>query len=103
MSIRQNEANKVFGGDDEHPAVRFLFKNTKEFYVGGKIQAINRLLHYDYVDLRCKQSDQFLTLAQSLTKKQIHQLNCVHTLTSSDGPEWLPFKPEIQCTELIAS
>ena len=47
------EAKEVFGGDPEHPAVRYLFDTAKEFYVGGKIDAINRLEHYDYVALRC--------------------------------------------------
>lgn len=46
------EAKEVFGGDPEHPAVRYLFNTAKDFYVGGKIEAINRLQHYDYVALR---------------------------------------------------
>lgn len=44
----------MFGGDEEHPAVQYLFKTAGEFYVGGKLEAINRLQHYDFVDLRCK-------------------------------------------------
>jgi len=44
----------VFGGDEEHPAIRYLFDQTNEFYVGGKVDAIDRLMHYDYVDLRCQ-------------------------------------------------
>lgn len=51
---RQLEAKEVFGGDEEHPAVAYLYKTAGEFYVGGKIDAINRLQHYDFVDLRCK-------------------------------------------------
>ncbi len=51
---RELEAKEVFGGDPEHPAVHFLFNTAKEFYVGGKLEAINRLQHYDFVDLRCK-------------------------------------------------
>jgi len=50
---RQKEAKKVLGGDEEHPAVRYLFNTAKEYYVGGKLDAINRLNHYDYVGLRC--------------------------------------------------
>ncbi|KAF3941433.1 hypothetical protein ABW19_dt0208020 [Dactylella cylindrospora] len=46
------EAKEVFGGDPEHPAIRYLYNTAKEFYVGGKLEAINRLNHYDYVDLR---------------------------------------------------
>ncbi|KAI1498400.1 putative sulfate adenylyltransferase [Biscogniauxia marginata] len=47
------EAKEVFGSDDEeHPAVKYLFRTAGEFYVGGKLDAINRLQHYDFVDLR---------------------------------------------------
>lgn len=46
------EAQKVFRGDPEHPAAKYLYNGVKEFYVGGKLQAINRLSHYDYVALR---------------------------------------------------
>ncbi len=51
---RSVEAKEVFGGDEEHPAVRYLFNTAKEFYVGGKLEAVNRLQHYDFVELRCK-------------------------------------------------
>jgi sulfate adenylyltransferase len=47
------EAKQVFGGDEEHPAVKYLYNTAQEFYVGGKIDAVNRLEHYDYVALRC--------------------------------------------------
>jgi ATP sulfurylase len=53
---RAKEAKEVFGGDPEHPAVKYLYDTAKEFYVGGKIDAIDRLQHYDYVALRCKQT-----------------------------------------------
>jgi sulfate adenylyltransferase len=46
----------VFGGDDEHPAIKYLYETVKEFYVGGKVDAIDRLEHYDYVGLRCMRS-----------------------------------------------
>ncbi|KAI2619709.1 putative sulfate adenylyltransferase [Hypoxylon sp. NC1633] len=47
------EAKEVFGSDDEaHPAVKYLFRTAGEFYVGGKVEAVNRLQHYDFVDLR---------------------------------------------------
>ncbi|KFY56899.1 hypothetical protein V497_05896 [Pseudogymnoascus sp. VKM F-4516 (FW-969)] len=46
------EAKEVFGGDPEHPAVKYLYETAKEFYIGGKIDAIDRLEHYDYVALR---------------------------------------------------
>nr|RVD90145.1 hypothetical protein DFL_001121 [Arthrobotrys flagrans] len=46
------EAKEVFGGDPEHPAIKYLHNTAKEFYVGGKLDAINKLNHYDYVGLR---------------------------------------------------
>jgi sulfate adenylyltransferase len=49
-----NEAKEVLGGDEEHPAIRYLFDIAKEFNIGGKLEAINNLDHYDYVGLRCK-------------------------------------------------
>ena len=49
---RRKEAKKVFGGDDEHPAVQYLFDQAGEYYIGGKLDAINRLEHYDYVAQR---------------------------------------------------
>jgi len=52
LGNRQKEATEVFGGDDEHPAIKYLFTKTEEYYVGGKVDAINRLEHYDYVGLR---------------------------------------------------
>ncbi|KAH6956484.1 hypothetical protein HG530_001931 [Fusarium avenaceum] len=48
-----NEAKKVFGSDDDtHPGVKYLFDTAKQFYVGGKLEAINKLEHYDFLDLR---------------------------------------------------
>ncbi|PSN70338.1 ATP-sulfurylase [Corynespora cassiicola Philippines] len=49
---KEKEAKEVFGGDPEHPAVKYLFNTAKDFYVGGKLDAIDRLNHYDYVALR---------------------------------------------------
>ncbi|KAF2436589.1 sulfate adenylyltransferase [Tothia fuscella] len=49
---KQKEAKEVFGGDEEHPAVKYLFNSVQEYYVGGKVEAIDRLMHYDYVALR---------------------------------------------------
>jgi len=51
---KNKEANEVFGGDEEHPAIKVLRNDIKEFYVGGKLEAIDRLMHYDYVALRCE-------------------------------------------------
>ncbi|CAG99480.1 sulfate adenylyltransferase [Kluyveromyces lactis] len=42
------EAKKVFRGDPEHPAVKYLFEQAGEFYVGGSLEAIQLPVHYDY-------------------------------------------------------
>ncbi|KAK4697908.1 sulfate adenylyltransferase, partial [Lecanoromycetidae sp. Uapishka_2] len=49
---KQKEAKEVFGGDPEHPAIKQLHNSIQEYYIGGKISAISRLNHYDYVALR---------------------------------------------------
>ena len=51
---KEKEAKEVFGGDLEHPAIVYLTKSVQDFYVGGKVEAIDRLMHYDYVGLRCR-------------------------------------------------
>ena len=52
-----DEARKVFGGDQDHPAIKYLFNTAGDYYVGGKINAIDRLMHYDYVALRCESGE----------------------------------------------
>ncbi|KAL1705000.1 hypothetical protein EV121DRAFT_259069 [Schizophyllum commune] len=50
---RVKEAEKVFGADDPaHPAVAYLRSKVKDFYIGGKVQAIQAPQHHDYVALR---------------------------------------------------
>lgn len=49
---KDEEAKKVFRGDPEHPAVKYLYETVQEYYVGGKVQAVNRPNHYDYAGLR---------------------------------------------------
>jgi len=50
----KKEAQEVFGTvDDHHPAVNYLFKETKDTYIGGTLQAISLPAHYDFTDLRC--------------------------------------------------
>ena len=45
----------MFGADDPaHPSVAYLRNKVKEYYVGGKVQAIQPPTHFDYVALRCK-------------------------------------------------
>jgi sulfate adenylyltransferase len=44
------EATKVFGDNDiAHPGVKYLHTQTKEFYVGGTVEAIQSPIHYDYI------------------------------------------------------
>jgi sulfate adenylyltransferase len=51
---RVREAINVLGADDiAHPSVAYLRKRVKDFYVGGKLQAIQLPTHFDYVALRC--------------------------------------------------
>jgi len=50
-----NEAVMVFGANDPaHPSVAYLRTRVKEFYVGGKVSAIQLPAHFDYVELRCE-------------------------------------------------
>ncbi|KAJ5377721.1 Sulfate adenylyltransferase [Penicillium cataractarum] len=49
---KTKEGELVFGGDPEHPAIVYLNETIQELYIGGKIEAVNKLNHYDYVGLR---------------------------------------------------
>ncbi|CDR45649.1 CYFA0S19e01398g1_1 [Cyberlindnera fabianii] len=46
------EAEKVFGGDPEHPAIRYLNEQTGDVYIGGSLDAIRAPVHYDYSGVR---------------------------------------------------
>jgi sulfate adenylyltransferase len=47
------EAELVFGANDEaHPAVAYLQRQVQDWYVGGKILAIEAPYHYDFKHLR---------------------------------------------------
>ncbi|QKX63952.1 uncharacterized protein TRUGW13939_11124 [Talaromyces rugulosus] len=54
---KTKEAQLVFGGDEEHPAIKYLNESVQEFYIGGKVEAVNKLNHYDYVALRFTPSE----------------------------------------------
>jgi len=49
---KQAEAELVFGGDPEHPAVVDLNTNTHNTYVGGKLHGLQLPPHYDYLAMR---------------------------------------------------
>lgn len=47
------EAQKVFGTTDTlHPGVNYLFNETKEYYIGGKVTKIALPTYYDFTDIR---------------------------------------------------
>ena len=94
---KEIEAKEVFGGDPEHPAVKYLYETAQEFYIGGKIEAINRLEHYDYVALRCKECSHMWLIAIN-SRYQTPRPNSDCTSTSWAGTASLPSRPETQCT-----
>lgn len=49
---KKNEAEKVFRGVADHPAVKYLNEIAGDVYIGGEIQAIQFPTHYDYTGLR---------------------------------------------------
>lgn len=50
---RVREAVSVFGTDNpEHPGVKHLLESTHPVYVGGRVEAIQLPVHYDYHGLR---------------------------------------------------
>ncbi|THH21364.1 hypothetical protein EW146_g178 [Bondarzewia mesenterica] len=50
---RVKEATNVMGADDPaHPSVAYLRNKVKEYYIGGKLQAIQAPIYFDYVPLR---------------------------------------------------
>ena len=49
---KQLEADAVFGGDPEHPAVHYLNNFQENMNIGGKLHGIQLPPHYDYGALR---------------------------------------------------
>ena len=48
-----HEANKVFGTNDfSHPGVNYLINKTNKIYIGGKVESINNIQHYDFNNYR---------------------------------------------------
>ncbi|NSX56129.1 bifunctional sulfate adenylyltransferase/adenylylsulfate kinase [Parasulfitobacter algicola] len=46
---KANEAEKVFGADDDaHPAVNYLHNQAGQIYLGGPITGIQQPVHYDF-------------------------------------------------------
>ena len=47
------EARQVFGSEDEkHPAVHYLIRETRPYFVGGKLEGVQLPVHYDFRELR---------------------------------------------------
>lgn len=46
------EAEKVFRGDPEHPAIKYLIETAGDVYLGGSLQGLSYPKHYDYVHSR---------------------------------------------------
>eukprot|EP00485_Elphidium_margaritaceum_P009578 CAMPEP_0202700958 /NCGR_PEP_ID=MMETSP1385-20130828/14069_1 /ASSEMBLY_ACC=CAM_ASM_000861 /TAXON_ID=933848 /ORGANISM="Elphidium margaritaceum" /LENGTH=610 /DNA_ID=CAMNT_0049358253 /DNA_START=129 /DNA_END=1961 /DNA_ORIENTATION=- len=46
------EADAVFGGDAEHPAIQYLNNSTANMYIGGTLHGFQLPPHYDYTSLR---------------------------------------------------
>ncbi len=82
--------------------MKYLYNTAGEFYVGGKLDAVNRLEHYDYVALRCKNGSHVHAI-QIAKLCQIHLQSFVYTLINLAGPELLLSKQEILCIALIES
>jgi sulfate adenylyltransferase len=50
---REAEAQQVFGtSDTEHPGVAMLLNRTNPVYIGGKVEAVQLPMHYDFHHLR---------------------------------------------------
>ncbi len=50
---REKEATKIYNTlDQTHPAVFYLFNKLREYYIGGKIEALSPPLHFDFRQLR---------------------------------------------------
>ena len=49
---KEEEAKKVFRGDPEHPAIKYLMETAGDFYIGGDLDAISLPRHYDYTEFR---------------------------------------------------
>ena len=49
---KHREAESVFGGDPEHPAIEYLYNQAGDIYVGGKLRGYQLPVHYDYTAMR---------------------------------------------------
>lgn len=46
---REKEALSVYGTTDlKHPAVKYLYEHTNDYYIGGTLEGLQLPIHYDY-------------------------------------------------------
>lgn len=65
------EAKKVYGTlSEDHPGVSYLFHQTGDYYVGGKIKKMGSPVHYDFMSLR-KSPDELRSFFKSKGFKKI--------------------------------
>ena len=82
---KAREARAVYGTDDpeKHPGVQALFTETKDYYVGGKLEGLHLPQYYDFPELRQTPSETHQYFAQSGWRKVIgfqtrEHLHCAH-------------------------
>ena len=96
---RVKEAIQVFGADDPaHPAVAYLRNKVKDYYVGGKVQAIQPPTHFDYVALRCTSRLRCLPKALAYTPYQTPPQSSELTSRRSPGVKLSLSRPATLCT-----
>ncbi len=49
---KRREAQQVFGGDSEHPAIQYLNTQVEDIYLGGSLRGYQLPPHYDYTTIR---------------------------------------------------
>ncbi len=50
---KDKESLRVYGTTDlSHPGVSYVFNTIKEYYIGGKLEVISQVLHFDFKQLR---------------------------------------------------
>jgi len=102
------EATNVLGADDPaHPSVTYLRTKVKDHYIGGKVQAIQPPMYFDYVALRCalyplppsyRQPIEFYTL-----ESQIPLPNSAHISKNWHGAKSSPSRRATRCTVHIVN
>ena len=82
---KRAEALSVFGTDDPaaHPGVQRLFSETRDWYVGGRLEGLHLPQHYDFPELRLSPSETHRFFAQrgwrNVAGFQTNQpLHCAH-------------------------